>query len=168
LQCGAFILNLPCDLYERLNDLLAGVLGALCYRRPELVRRKVFGKGINGMSSDFGHLGEKPSHPELLDWLTSQFIKSDGKIKDLHRLIVTSATYRQSARSTRDSAQALVKDPDNRLLWRFSPHRLDAEQVQLDGELLNDVPGMRRKYGAKTAGAIESVPQALHRDGVAG
>jgi len=89
-----------------------------------------FGKGINGMSSDFGHLGEKPSHPELLDWMTSQFIKSDGKIKDLHRLIVTSATYRQSALSARDSAQALLKDPDNRLLWRFSPRRLDAEQAR--------------------------------------
>ncbi len=89
-----------------------------------------FGKGISGMSSDFGHLGEKPVNPELLDWLTSQFIKSGGKLKDLHRLMVTSATYRQSAQAPKESATALLKDPENRLLWRFSPRRLDAEQAR--------------------------------------
>ena len=88
-----------------------------------------FGKGLNAMASDFGHLGEKPSHPELLDWLTSQFIKSGGKLKDLHRLMVTSATYRQSALCPPGSP-ALVKDPDNRLLWRATPRRLDAEQAR--------------------------------------
>lgn len=89
-----------------------------------------FGKGIAGTASDFGHLGELPTHPELLDWLTSQFIKTGGKMKDLHRLMVTSSTYKQSAVSAKDEAAALLKDPDNRLLWRYSPRRLDAEQAR--------------------------------------
>ncbi|MFO1486134.1 MAG: PSD1 and planctomycete cytochrome C domain-containing protein [Verrucomicrobiaceae bacterium] len=86
-----------------------------------------FGKGIVGTASDFGHLGEKPSHPELLDWLTSEFIKGGWKLKNLHRLIMNSAAYRQS---TASNTAALLKDPENRLLWRFSPRRLDAEQAR--------------------------------------
>jgi hypothetical protein len=88
-----------------------------------------FGKGIAGTTSDLGHLGEKPTHPELLDWLTTQFVKGGWKMKDLHRLIVTSATYRQTARGT-PPTEAMLKDPENRLLWRFSPRRLDAEQAR--------------------------------------
>lgn len=86
-----------------------------------------FGKGLVATASDFGHLGEKPTHPELLDWLTSEFIKGGWKLKNLHRLIMNTAAYRQS---TASQAVALLKDPDNRLLWRFSPHRLDAEQAR--------------------------------------
>jgi len=88
-----------------------------------------FGKGIAGTASDFGNLGEKPTNPELLDWLASQFVKGGWKLKDLHRLIVTSATYRQTARGT-PTEEATLKDPENRLLWRFSPRRLDAEQAR--------------------------------------
>jgi hypothetical protein len=86
-----------------------------------------FGKGLSTTASDFGRLGDKPSHPELLDWLASEFIKSGWKLKTLHRLIMTSATYQQSTTSNKD---ALLKDPDNRLLWRFPPRRLDAEQAR--------------------------------------
>ncbi|MBE2283390.1 MAG: DUF1553 domain-containing protein [Prosthecobacter sp.] len=86
-----------------------------------------FGKGLVGTASDFGHLGEKPTHPELLDWLTSEFIRSGWKLKTLHRLIMNTAAYRQS---TASQELALLKDPENRLLWRFSPHRLDAEQAR--------------------------------------
>ena len=86
-----------------------------------------FGKGITTTASDFGRLGDKPSHPELLDWLTSEFIKSGWKLKTLHKLIMASATYQQSTASDKD---ALLKDPDNRLLWRYSPRRLDAEQAR--------------------------------------
>lgn len=104
-----------------------------------------FGRGIAGTSSDFGHLGEKPTHPEMLDWLTRQFVKGGWKIKDLHRLIVTSATYRQTARGTPPEA-AMLKDPENRLLWRFSPRRLDAEQARdavlaASGELTDRTAG---------------------------
>ncbi len=86
-----------------------------------------FGKGLSTTASDFGRLGDKPSHPELLDWLTSEFIKSGWKLKTLHRLIMASATYQQSTASDKD---ALLKDPENRLLWRYSPRRLDAEQAR--------------------------------------
>jgi len=86
-----------------------------------------FGKGITTTASDFGRLGDKPSHPELLDWLTSEFIKSGWKLKTLHKLIMASATYQQSTASDKD---ALLKDPENRLLWRYSPRRLDAEQAR--------------------------------------
>ena len=104
-----------------------------------------FGKGIAGTASDFGHLGEKPTHPELLDWLTTQFVQGGWKLKDLHRLIVTSATYRQTARGT-PPTEAMLKDPENRLLWRFSPRRLDAEQsrdavLAASGELTERTAG---------------------------
>ena len=86
-----------------------------------------FGKGISTTTSDFGRLGDPPSHPELLDWLTTEFIKSGWKLKTLHRLIMASATYQQS---TASDEEALLKDPENRLLWRYSPRRLDAEQAR--------------------------------------
>ena len=103
-----------------------------------------FGKGLVATSSDFGRLGESPSHPELLDWLVAHFVgvpnqkskienqKSEitpWSIKSLHRLIVTSATYRQSAAHPDGDKQAL-KDPSNRLLWRANIRRLDAEQIR--------------------------------------
>jgi len=86
-----------------------------------------FGKGLSTTASDFGRLGDKPSHPELLDWLASEFIQSGWKLKTLHRLIMTSAAYQQSTAADPD---ALLKDPENRLLWRYSPRRLDAEQAR--------------------------------------
>jgi hypothetical protein len=88
-----------------------------------------FGKGIVPTSNDFGTLGEKPSHPELLDWLTTRFIRDGWKFKSLHKLILKSATYRQSARKEPDH-HASVIDPGNRLLWRFEPQRLSAEQIR--------------------------------------
>ena len=88
-----------------------------------------FGTGIVPTPNDMGTLGEKPSHPELLDWLTSRFIEGGWKMKDLHKLIMTSATYRQTARREPTSYEN-VADPGNRLLWRFPPQRLAAEQVR--------------------------------------
>ena len=88
-----------------------------------------FGSGIVETSSDFGRLGEPPSHPELLDWLTSRFLESGWSVKALHRLIVLSATYRQSA-FHRDSGRIALIDPRNRLRWRWDIRRLDAEQIR--------------------------------------
>ncbi len=88
-----------------------------------------FGRGIVSTASDFGKLGQPPSHPELLDWLTSKFIREGWSFKKLHRLILTSATYRQSSTQP-PSELALKKDPENILLWRMSPRRLDADQVR--------------------------------------
>jgi len=88
-----------------------------------------FGRGLVANASDFGRLGEPPSHPELLDFLANQFIEQGGKFKSLHRLIVTSETYRQSS-YPQQRTEAIAIDPENRLLWRHSPRRLDAEQIR--------------------------------------
>src|SRR5205085_8927168 len=90
-----------------------------------------FGKGLVGTPGDFGRLGERPTHPELLDWLASEFVASGWRMKKLHKLLVTSTGYRQSSRTT--EAERRV-DPDNRLLGRMSVRRLEAEAVR-DGVL---------------------------------
>jgi Protein of unknown function (DUF1553)/Protein of unknown function (DUF1549)/Planctomycete cytochrome C len=85
-----------------------------------------FGCGLVSTPSDFGRMGAQPSHPELLDWLARRFLESGGSLKSLHRLIVTSAVYRQSVRH--DASFAAV-DGDNQWLWRQNRRRLDAESV---------------------------------------
>jgi mono/diheme cytochrome c family protein len=87
-----------------------------------------FGRGIVGTSSDFGRLGEAPTHPELLDWLARAFVADGWSLKALHRRIVTSASYRQAS-AVEPSESALRTDPENRLLWRYSPRRLEAEPL---------------------------------------
>ncbi len=96
-----------------------------------------FGQGLVTTPSDFGLSGTRPSHPELLDWLASEFIARGWSVKALHRIILTSATYRQSSGSgqpdgkpTAAFALAAAKDADNTLLWRFTPRRLEAEAVR--------------------------------------
>jgi len=85
-----------------------------------------FGIGIVPSSSDFGVGGDRPTHPELLDWLAGEFVGSHGwSLKKLHRLIVTSAVYRQGARGTANEA-----DPDNALLWQYPRRRLDGEALR--------------------------------------
>lgn len=91
-----------------------------------------FGRGIVATPNDFGALGSPPSHPELLDWLAVRFIEERWSIKAIQRLIVTSATYRQS--SQRIDARAEAVDPANDLLWRYRRWRLDAEAIR-DGIL---------------------------------
>ncbi len=86
-----------------------------------------FGQGLVATPSDFGFNGGAPSHPELLDLLAIQFRDRGFSLKSLHRLILNSETYKQS--SKRD-AESLSVDVNNRLLWRFSPRRLDAEEVR--------------------------------------
>jgi hypothetical protein len=86
-----------------------------------------FGRGIVPTSNDFGKLGEMPTHPELLDWLADEFVRGGWQIKPLHRLIMTSNTYRLSARA---GTQGLKVDPANTLLWRFGMRRLTAEEVR--------------------------------------
>ncbi len=86
-----------------------------------------FGEGIVSTPSDFGMNGAKPTHPELLDWLASKFIKSGWSLKKLHHLICTSAVYCQSSAP---NANALKVDAQSRLLWRFPPRRLEAESLR--------------------------------------
>ena len=88
-----------------------------------------FGKGLASNASDFGKLGDPPSHPELLDWLASYFTENNFSIKKLHRLIVTSATYRQSSNHPELEANRVI-DPENKYLWHGTIKRLDAEQIR--------------------------------------
>ena len=93
-------------------------LWQLCFRR-----------GLAPYASDFGRLGEPPSHPELLDWLSAEFMARGWDQKAMHRLVLTSAAYRRS--STHAAPQAgQLKDPQNVLLWRNQPQRLEAEQIR--------------------------------------
>ncbi len=121
-----------------------------------------FGKGLVATSSDFGRLGEKPTHPELLDWMARRFVADGWSFKKLHRVILTSAVYRQSSSATEDPREpanskeaiaasenwkrAILADPENRLLWRSNVRRLDAEQIRdallsATGELKLDAVG---------------------------
>ncbi|MEO2049064.1 MAG: PSD1 and planctomycete cytochrome C domain-containing protein [Pirellulales bacterium] len=86
-----------------------------------------FGHGIVATPDDFGALGERPTHPQLLDWLASEFIDSGWDLKNLHRLIMTSSAYRQSSKR-RDDLDAI--DPHNKLYGRMSVRRLEAEVVR--------------------------------------
>jgi len=88
-----------------------------------------FGNGLVRTPSDFGHLGEQPSHPELLDWLTTYFVAHNWSIKEMHKLIMMSAAYRQSALQSAPEV-ARLKDPDNRLLWRQNLRRLESDQIR--------------------------------------
>jgi hypothetical protein len=102
-----------------------------------------FGRGIVATPSDFGVRGEPPSHPELLDWLASDLIARGWHVKPIHRLMVTSSTYRQSSRANRELA---VDDPENTTLARMNRRRLDAEGVRdamltVSGELNPKVGG---------------------------
>ena len=91
--------------------------------------QQYFRRGLTPNASDFGRLGEPPSHPELLDWLAAEFMAKGWDQKAMHRLVLTSATYRQSSRHP-DPKTGLLKDPQNTLLWRFQPQRLEAEQIR--------------------------------------
>ena len=83
-----------------------------------------FGRGLVGTTGDFGFLGERPTHPELLDWLAVELVESGWSIKQLHRWIVTSRVYQQAANG---SAAMVAADPDNRLLGRWPLRRLESE-----------------------------------------
>lgn len=105
-----------------------------------------FARGIVATPNDFGTLGDPPSHPQLLDWLAKRLLENGWQLKPLHRLIMNSATYRQTAR-VEPGEHVHQVDPDNRLLWRYPPRRLDAEQTRdailaVSGELHLEVGGV--------------------------
>ena len=86
-----------------------------------------FGRGLVATSSDFGELGDRPTHPELLDWLAREARERAWSLKDLHRLVMTSETYRRSSDA---NEVALTQDPTNTMFWRFDRRRLQAEEVR--------------------------------------
>jgi Protein of unknown function (DUF1549)/Protein of unknown function (DUF1553)/Planctomycete cytochrome C len=85
-----------------------------------------FGRGIVRSPNNFGFQGDKPTHPELLDWLAGELVAHGWRLKPVHRLLMLSATYRMSSANPR----ALAKDPENNLFWRFDMRRLEAEEVR--------------------------------------
>jgi hypothetical protein len=89
--------------------------------------QNIFGVGLVKTSEDFGVQGERPSHPELLDWLAVEFMESGWDMKAMLELVVSSATYRQATEVT---SLKLQKDPENRLLSRGARYRLDAEAIR--------------------------------------
>ncbi len=117
-----------------------------------------FGTGIVATPGDFGIMGSRPTHPELLDWLTDDFVRNGWSLKRLHRLIMTSSTYRQSSGNRE---QARVADPSNQLLWRFPPQRLEAEAVRDSAlavaGLLNTAVGGRSVFPPLPAGMPKPV-----------
>jgi hypothetical protein len=86
-----------------------------------------FGQGIVSTPSDFGYNGGRPTHPELLDWLASEFQTNGWRLKPLHRLIMLSATYRQSGKL---NEEFIRRDGQNLFLWRMPPRRLEAEAIR--------------------------------------
>lgn len=86
-----------------------------------------FGRGIVRSPNNFGTQGDRPTHPELLDWLACELVENHWSLKHLHRLILMSSTYRMSSRG---NAEALARDPTNDLLWRFDMRRLSAEEIR--------------------------------------
>ena len=115
-----------------------------------------FGQGIVRTPSDLGLMGDRPSHPELLDWLASDFVREGWSLKRMHRAIMTSETYRQSSTHREEAS---VEDPLNRLFWRFPAQRLGGEVIR-DSMLavsgrLNGRVGGPSVYPALPAGAAE-------------
>jgi len=105
-----------------------------------------FGQGIVATPNDFGFQGERPTHPELLDWLARKLIDGGWRIKPIHKLIMMSATYQQS--SLFDANKSMV-DPKNQWVWRFSPRRLEAEVIR-DSILATSGQLDRTLFGAGT------------------
>ncbi len=92
-----------------------------------------FGEGLVRNPSDFGVRSDPPSHPRLLDWLANQLVSGGWSTKNIHRMILLSATYRQGSRLPEETAMresVLQQDPDNRLLWRMNPRRLNFEEYR--------------------------------------
>ncbi len=106
-----------------------------------------FGQGIVSTPNDFGLQGALPTHPELLDWLAGEFLRSGGSMKALHRLLISSAIWQQDSRpgSNPAATRAMGLDPEDRLLWHFPKHRLEAEAIR--DALLSASGGLDARMG---------------------
>jgi hypothetical protein len=129
-QKGAFAETIPSETRRRteLARWLSSPKNPLTARvMVNRIWQHHFGRGIVASPSNFGTQGERPTHPELLDWLAGQFIARGWSVKAIHRLILSSATYQQSSEPTQ---AALVRDPDNRLFSRQTRTRLEGEAIR--------------------------------------
>ena len=126
-------LGLPADAPEgerrrRLAEWIANARNPLFSRvMVNRVWYYHFNAGLVENPNDFGFNGGRPSHPELLDWLAGEFVRNGWSVKKLHKLILTSQTYQQSSTFQTPAAE---KDSENRLLWRYSPRRLEGEAIR--------------------------------------
>jgi hypothetical protein len=105
-----------------------------------------FGRGIVATASDFGVRGEAPTHPELLDWLATEFVERGWSIKQMHKLMLMSATYQQASESPRTAVRGHSIDPENLFLGRMNRQRLEAEIIRdsllaVSGRLNNKMAG---------------------------
>ena len=113
-----------------------------------------FGRGIVGTTENFGRLGDRPSHPELLDWLARRFMASGWSVKDQHRLILSSSTYQMASMHPAEQPHSRAAtspsdvDPENLLLWKFRLQRLEAEQIRDSVLAVSD--RLDTKIGGKT------------------
>lgn len=142
-QRGSGRMELAQAIIDPVNPLTARVI-------VNRVWAKHFGEGLVPTTSDFGLRAKPPSHPALLDWLTRIFIEEGWSLKKLHRRILLSATFRQSAHGPSDPhlrAKAIQQDPANRLLWRMNSHRLSFEEFR--DSLLVAAGKLNRELGGK-------------------
>ncbi len=114
-----------------------------------------FGRGLVRTTSDFGFQGAAPTHPQLLDWLASEFVAGDWRLKRLHKLIMLSAAYQMSSTA---NARALREDPTNDLFWRFDMRRLSAEEVRDSILAVNGSLNRGKMYGP---GIYTVIPQEV-------
>jgi len=129
-----------------------------------------FGAGLVATPDNLGQSGEKPSHPELLDYLATEFVRGGWSVKNLHRLILCSAAYRQT---TAWRADGFAADEDNRLLWRYPLRRMDAESLRdamlaVSGEL-DERPGGKyvpTKRGNDGSVSVDEATAGAHRRSV--
>ncbi|MGH9672822.1 MAG: PSD1 and planctomycete cytochrome C domain-containing protein [Bryobacteraceae bacterium] len=117
-----------------------------------------FGRGIVATPSNFGRLGGLPSHPQLLDWLATEFVRQGWRIKPIHRLILTSETYRMSA--AYHSPANMEADPNNVFLWRFPMRRVEAEIVR---DLMLSASGQLNPQAGGPP-FFPSLPQSVHEE----
>ncbi|MEC9091741.1 MAG: DUF1553 domain-containing protein, partial [Planctomycetota bacterium] len=130
-------------LVAKENPLLARVI-------VNRIWQHVFGQGIVATPNDFGNSGRSPTHPELLDWLARELVDSDWSLKQVHRLILASQTFRQSSRP---DPSALAIDAGCQYLWRFPPRRLEAEGIR--DSILTASGVLDRQVGGKGFNGFE-------------
>ncbi len=125
--------ELPLDTAEPRSKLAGWMTDAANPLTARVMANRIwhyhFGRGIVATPNDFGRMGARPSHPELLDWLANRLVESGWRVKALHREILLSSTYRQASASPQEAA-GKEKDSGNRLLWKFNRRRLEAEEIR--------------------------------------
>ena len=155
--------NLRMSLARWLTDTERGAGHLLARVIVNRVWQHHFGRGIVDTPNDFGFLGSSPTHPELLDWLAGEFIRNGWRVKPLHRLILSSATWQQSA-----SDQWSQVDAGNQWLWQYQPRRMEGEIVRdnilsVSGSLQTQMFGRSIPVGSLRGKKFQETPETWRR-----